>query len=70
MYISSRPAGAQGATGVAIGALASASVTAMTIYEMCKAFDRGINIGDVRLLHKSNGRSGEWYSGQGKPAED
>jgi cyclic pyranopterin phosphate synthase len=51
-------------------ALTAASVTAMTVYGMGKAVDRGINIGDVRLLHKSSGRSGERDSGQAKPAAD
>ena len=41
-----------------------------TVYGMCKAVDRGIYIGDVCLLHKSNGRSGECDSGQEKPASD
>ena len=58
------------ATGVVTEALTAASVTAMTVYGMCKAVDRGIYIGDVCLLHKSNGRSGEWDSGQEKPASD
>ena len=53
-----------------IEALTAAAVTTMTGYEMCKAYGRGISIGDVRLLHKSNGRSGQWYSGQAKPAGD
>jgi cyclic pyranopterin phosphate synthase len=43
-------------------ALTAASVAALTIYDMCKAVDRGMTIGDVRLLHKSGGRSGDWYA--------
>ncbi len=46
------------ATGVVTEVLTAASFTAMTVYGMCKAVDCGINIGDVCLLHKSNGRSG------------
>ncbi len=49
-----------GATGVEMEALTAASVTALTIYDMCKAVDRGMVIENVRLLHKSGGRSGDW----------
>ena len=50
----------KGQTGVEMEALTAASVAALTIYDMCKATDRGMVIGGVRLLHKSGGRSGEW----------
>jgi len=50
----------KGQTGVEMEALTAASVAALTIYDMCKAVDRGMVIEDVRLLHKSGGRSGEW----------
>ena len=50
----------KGATGVEMEALTAASVAALTIYDMCKAVDRGMTIEGVRLLHKSGGRSGEW----------
>jgi cyclic pyranopterin phosphate synthase len=50
----------RGTTGVEMEALTAASVAALTIYDMCKAVDRGMTIGDVRLLHKSGGRSGDW----------
>jgi len=50
----------RGNTGVEMEALTAASVAALTIYDMCKAVDRGMTIGDVRLLHKSGGRSGDW----------
>jgi len=50
----------KGQTGVEMEALTAASVTALTIYDMCKAVDRGMVIDSVRLLHKSGGRSGEW----------
>ena len=49
-----------GATGVEMEALTAASITALTIYDMCKAVDRGIIIGGIRLVHKSGGRTGEW----------
>ena len=53
----------KGATGVEMEALTAASVAALTIYDMCKAVDRGMVIEGVRLLHKSGGRSGEWNGG-------
>lgn len=54
----------KGATGVEMEALSAASVAALTIYDMCKAVDRGMVIEGVRLLHKSGGRSGEWNAAQ------
>jgi len=51
-----------GVTGVEMEALSAASVAALTIYDMCKAVDRGMIIEGVRLLHKSGGRSGEWHA--------
>ncbi|MFB6259678.1 MAG: cyclic pyranopterin monophosphate synthase MoaC [Thiohalorhabdaceae bacterium] len=47
-------------TGVEMEALTAASVALLTIYDMCKAMDRGMTIGDVRLLEKAGGRSGHW----------
>ena len=47
-------------TGVEMEALTAVSVAALTIYDMCKAVDRGMAITDVRLLRKSGGRSGDW----------
>jgi cyclic pyranopterin phosphate synthase len=49
-----------GRTGVEMEALTAASVTALTVYDMCKAVDRGMEIVAVRLLEKSGGRSGHW----------
>ena len=49
-------------TGVEMEAMTAASVAALTIYDMCKAADKGIVIEDVRLKHKSGGKSGEWHS--------
>jgi cyclic pyranopterin phosphate synthase len=40
-------------------------VALLTIYDMCKAVDRGMVIGDVRLLSKAGGRSGEWVRADG-----
>ena len=53
----------KGMTGVEMEALTAASVAALTIYDMCKAVDRGMVIDGIRLLHKSGGRSGEWNAG-------
>ena len=49
-----------GRTGVEMEALVAASVAALTVYDMCKAVDRGMEVGAVRLLEKSGGRSGTW----------
>jgi len=47
-------------TGVEMEALTAVQVALLTVYDMCKAADRGMQIDGVRLLHKSGGRSGEW----------
>jgi cyclic pyranopterin phosphate synthase len=47
-------------TGVEMEALTAASVAALTVYDMCKAVDRGMTITSVRLLEKSGGRSGRF----------
>jgi cyclic pyranopterin monophosphate synthase len=49
-----------GRTGVEMEALTAASVAALTVYDMCKAVDRGMSIGQVELLHKIGGKSGEF----------
>ncbi|MFI5397543.1 MAG: cyclic pyranopterin monophosphate synthase MoaC [Candidatus Binatia bacterium] len=49
-----------GKTGVEMEALTAVSVAALTIYDMCKAVDRGMVISDIRLMEKRGGRSGEW----------
>lgn len=49
-----------GQTGVEMEALTAASVAALTIYDMCKAVDKGMVITDVQLLEKRGGKSGEW----------
>jgi len=48
----------KGRTGVEMEALTAASVAALTVYDMCKAVDRGMVISEVKLLHKSGGKSG------------
>ncbi len=53
-----------GQTGVEMEALTAASVAALTIYDMCKAVDKGMTITDVRLLEKSGGKSGNWQAPQ------
>lgn len=50
----------RGKTGVEMEALTAVSVAALTVYDMCKAVDRGMIIDDVRLIHKSGGKSGPW----------
>lgn len=47
-------------TGVEMEALTAASVAALTLYDMCKAVDRGMEITGLRLLEKRGGKSGEW----------
>jgi cyclic pyranopterin phosphate synthase len=47
-------------TGVEMEALTAASVAALTVYDMCKAYDRGMTISDLQLLEKSGGKSGNW----------
>jgi GTP cyclohydrolase subunit MoaC len=49
-----------GKTGVEMEALTAASIAALTIYDMCKAVDKGMVIADTRLLKKTGGKSGDW----------
>ena len=51
-----------GQTGVEMEALTAASVAALTIYDMCKAVDRGMTIESVRVLEKSGGKSGHFQA--------
>jgi cyclic pyranopterin phosphate synthase len=53
----------RGRTGAEMEALVAASVAALTIYDMCKAIDRCMEVTGVRLLEKRGGRSGEWLRG-------
>jgi cyclic pyranopterin phosphate synthase len=54
----------RGRTGVEMEALTAVSVAALTVYDMCKAVDRGMVISDIRLLHKSGGKSGDYEATQ------
>ena len=47
-----------GQTGVEMEALTAVSVAGLTIYDMCKAVDREMSVGEIRLMHKSGGKSG------------
>ena len=51
-----------GPTGVEMEALTAVQVALLTIYDMCKAVDRGMVMGDVKLLEKSGGKSGSWVA--------
>ncbi|AOM84114.1 cyclic pyranopterin monophosphate synthase MoaC [Salisediminibacterium beveridgei] len=50
----------KGSTGVEMEALTSASATALTVYDMCKAVDKGMVIGETYLLEKTGGKSGDF----------
>jgi cyclic pyranopterin phosphate synthase len=50
----------KGRTGVEMEALTAVAVAALTVYDMCKAVDRGMRIDAVRLVHKSGGKSGTY----------
>jgi cyclic pyranopterin phosphate synthase len=52
-----------GQTGVEMEALTAASVAALTVYDMCKAVDRGMRIEGLRVTHKAGGKSGEFSQG-------
>lgn len=56
-------AATMGPTGVEMEALTACTVALLTVYDMAKALDRGMEIGGVRLLAKSGGRSGNWSAG-------
>ncbi|WP_432770101.1 MAG: cyclic pyranopterin monophosphate synthase MoaC [Sphingopyxis sp.] len=53
-------AATSGPTGVEMEALTAASVALLTLYDMAKALDRAMVLGDIRLIEKSGGRSGDW----------
>ena len=57
-----------GKTGVEMEALTAVQVALLTVYDMCKAVDRGMVIGDVRLLEKRGGKSGDWRADAGDAA--
>ncbi len=52
-----------GVTGVEMEALTAVQVGLLTIYDMCKAADKGMVMGDIRLLEKKGGKSGHWQAG-------
>jgi cyclic pyranopterin phosphate synthase len=51
-----------GRTGVEMEALTAVQIGLLTIYDMCKAADRGMVMGEIRVLEKSGGKSGDWVS--------
>jgi len=53
-----------GKTGVEMEALTAVSAGLLTIYDMCKAADRGMTISDIKLIEKHGGKSGDWFSGR------
>lgn len=53
----------RGRTGVEMEALTAVSAAALTVYDMCKAVDRSMRIGGIRLVHKAGGKSGEYREG-------
>jgi cyclic pyranopterin phosphate synthase len=53
----------RGRTGVEMEALCAVSIAALTVYDMCKAVDRGMRIMDIRLVHKAGGKSGTFTAG-------
>ena len=53
-----------GQTGVEMEALTAVQVALLTIYDMCKAADRGMVMTDVKLLEKQGGKSGHWVAGE------
>ncbi|WJF89733.1 cyclic pyranopterin monophosphate synthase MoaC [Paraburkholderia bonniea] len=52
-----------GRTGVEMEALSAVQIGLLTVYDMCKAVDRGMTITDVRVLEKRGGKSGDWVAG-------
>jgi cyclic pyranopterin phosphate synthase len=54
-------------TGVEMEALTAVAVAALTVYDMVKGTERGVEISDLRLLSKSGGRSGRWKRSEGAP---
>lgn len=52
----------KGRTGVEMEALTAVSVAGLTVYDMCKAVDRGMKLENIRLIHKAGGKSGDWHA--------
>jgi cyclic pyranopterin monophosphate synthase len=61
--------GLDGKTGVEMEALSAASVAALTIYDMCKAVDKDMVIGNIRVLRKSGGKSGDYERPAGNESQ-
>lgn len=59
-----------GKTGVEMEALTAASVAALTIYDMCKAVDKGITITNLKLIEKMGGKSGHWQAQENTPSAE
>jgi len=55
-----------GKTGVEMEALTAASIAALTIYDMCKAVDKGMVISSTKLIEKTGGKSGDWHRNEDK----
>jgi cyclic pyranopterin phosphate synthase len=55
-------------TGVEMEALVAVSAAGLTLYDMCKAIDRGMTLGEVQLVSKSGGKSGDWVRPSGGAA--
>ncbi|KGP72698.1 cyclic pyranopterin monophosphate synthase MoaC [Pontibacillus yanchengensis] len=60
----------KGSTGVEMEALTSASATALTVYDMCKALNKGMIIGETYLLEKTGGKSGDYHRSAEDKGED
>jgi cyclic pyranopterin phosphate synthase len=60
----------KGQTGVEMEALTAVSVAALTIYDMAKALEKTMEIGNIRLLSKHGGKSGDWQRGDGEITEE
>ncbi|MFB1488051.1 MULTISPECIES: cyclic pyranopterin monophosphate synthase MoaC [unclassified Thiocapsa] len=58
-----------GPTGVEMEALCAVQISLLTIYDMCKAVDRGMSIEGVRVLEKDGGQSGRWVRGVASPGD-
>jgi cyclic pyranopterin phosphate synthase len=56
-------------TGVEMEALTAVAIAALTVYDMCKAVDKSMRIGDIRLIHKAGGRSGTYRAEEGAPGD-
>ena len=57
--------GVTGVTGIEMEALTAASVACLTIYDMCKAVDKGMELGEIGLVEKTGGKSGHYVRAEG-----